>query len=195
MKRLTIASALVLLWSSLTYSPVSLAADEARKALAKAQYLLRQSNAEKAKLQTQIQDLQAQLAQLEKDHASDIKQANKREKKLKATLAKWQSSHGKLRGSLGDTRDVLTKAKRKMALLGDDLAKQGNNFALCYKNNLELAKTNQDLLQMYENKGVWQAFKHKEVVTGLHRVKVENLIQEKQYQIEDLNMEYNQHLV
>lgn len=174
---------------------VSQAADQARKALAKSQYLLRQVNSEKAQLQTKVQALEAEMAELKKSHEIEIKQAKNKQRKLETTLERWQQSHGDLRGSLGNTREVLQQAQRKIAILGDDLAKQTENFGLCYKHNQTLADNNQKLLQQYEQKGVWSAMKQSEPFTGLSRVEVENMVQDQRYHIEDLSLDLNRHLL
>lgn len=170
-------------------------ADNAQKALAKAQYLLRQTTSEKTALQTEVDALRQQVQTLTKQLAEQRTAAAARQgsadQRLAAATGKWRDGNEKLAAQLGAARaEAKAQAERNTALSAQ-LQAQTENFRLCYANNKKLYDINMALLDSYNNKGVVDALKQREPFTGIGQVKAENLIQDYQYQLDDLDMSAN----
>lgn len=169
-------------------------ADDAgsQKALQKAQFMLRQVTSEKADLQTQIDEQKKQVDSLTKELAtaksksSDLQQQH--QEKLSNTVAQWKQHDEKQSEQLSTLRDQLKSESRARLKLEDGLKAQTNNFSTCYTNNQKLYAVNRELLDLYRRKGIVDTLKQKEPFTGLKEVEVENLIQDYQYQLDDLKI-------
>lgn len=177
------------------FSPTTFADDAAKKALAKAQFLLRQTNAEKVSLQTQLQDINKELEVFKKETELKFDEAVQREEKLEGNLSRWKESHSSLKEKLRKERVAHIHTKNRADNLHDNLIKQTDNFKICHANNTALTKVNNELLTLYDNKSFASILKEREPVTGLSRVKVENIVQSYKYQIEDLDLNLNVHLL
>lgn len=169
-------------------------ADEAgaQKALAKAQYLLRQATSEKAALQTQVDTLTQQVDKLTKELAT-AKSASgadkqKLEQKYGTALEQWKTQGEKLNEQLGSVRAQGKKEAAERADLEESLKKQTANFAQCYENNKKLYAVNQELINRYQDKGFADVLRQREPLTGIKQVDVENLVQDYQYQIDSLQV-------
>lgn len=169
-------------------------ADEAgaQKALAKAQYLLRQATTEKTDLQTQVDTLKQQVDKLTKELAT-AKSASgadkqKLEQKYGSALEQWKTQGEKLNEQLENGRAQTKRDAAQRAELEEALKKETANFAQCYENNKKLYAVNQDLLNRYQHKGFADVLGQKEPFTGIKQVDVENLIQDYQYQIDSLQV-------
>lgn len=169
-------------------------ADEAgaQKALAKAQYLLRQATSEKVELQTQVDTLKQQVDKLTKDLATSksTSGADKQKLELKygSALEQWKTQGEKLNEQLENGRTQMKKDAVQRAELEEALKKETANFSQCYDNNKKLYAINQDLLSRYQHKGFTDVLGQKEPFTGIKQVDVENLIQDYQYQIDSLQV-------
>ena len=166
--------------------------DGAQKALARAQYLLRQQTAEKTALQQQLGQLQQQLTAAQQELAKVRAGAGSRQEDLQRKLAA-NADAGRERdrnqaAQLAQLRGQLAAAAQQEETLEGKLETQKNNFKVCYANNRKLLDVNQELVALYENKGVVDALKQREPVTGLRRVEVENLVQDYRYKLEDLDL-------
>ncbi|MES2821952.1 MAG: hypothetical protein V4732_00020 [Pseudomonadota bacterium] len=166
--------------------------DNTKNALAKAQYMLRQASTEKAGLEQQVTKQKVEIEKLTKEIA-----LLKNESKSK--LADISSNQSQVLTALnGDRQKVQTKLDNESRkntelnsaneLLTQKLAKQTNNFDICYGNNKKLYDINKEILGKYEDKGFWAALSQKEPFTAIEKVKVENLIQDYQYEIDNLTV-------
>ena len=172
-----------------------LAQDAQQKALARAQYMLRQVNAEKAQLQQELMKLKEANKSLESELDQTKKTAKKKEGKLKETLAGWKESHQNLKERLSNTLNMLADSNQQVDFLTDNLNKQTTNFQLCYDNNKKLYDVGMELISSYENKGAWDVIAQREPFTKIKQVEIENFVQDHQYQIEDLNLGMNEYLI
>lgn len=167
-------------------------ADGAQKALARAQYLLRQQTAEKTALQQQLDQLQQQLAaaqqELVKVRAGAVSRQEDLQRKLAANVDAGRDRDRNQAVQLAQLRAQLAAAAQREEALQAKLETQKNNFKVCYANNRKLLDVNQELVALYENKGVVDALRQREPVTGLRRVEVENLVQDYRYKLEDLDL-------
>lgn len=188
-------------WFKSTWSTAGLAlmlvasanADEgnnAQKAMAKAQFLLRQATAEKTTLQQQVGDLQKQVDALTKQ-LGDLKSSSaaKQEsiaQQMAGNSEKWRSANEKQADELKAAHAEIKASNAKVATLEQSLKAQTDNFSVCYANNKKLYEINKDILGKYKDKGAMDAILQREPFTGVSEVEVENLIQDYQYKLDDL---------
>lgn len=163
-----------------------------QKALAKAQFMLRQVNAEKATLQQQVTDLQKQVDTLTKQLAAATTTASARQdslaKQMSSSESKWRGANDKLTGDLQSTQEKLKASAQQSAHLQQQLQVQTENFKLCHANNHKLYDINRELLAKYQDKGAMDALLQREPFTGVSSVEVENLVQDTQYRLDDLKL-------
>lgn len=171
-------------------------ADETlRKALAKAQFMLRQANAESTALKQELGTANEKIAELEKTLEKELAKAEKTEGKLKQSLSSWKDSHEELKQTLQETREELFLARSDIQQLDQKLAAQTENFELCYKNNKKLTEINGELLDVYSDKSAWDAITQREPFIQTKKVEIENLVQDYRFQIEDLDLGMNEHMI
>ena len=187
-----LAKRCLLLWLLAVPSLWAQDAGTAQKALAKAQFMLRQATSEKAQLQQQLESLQQQIgtlqAQLFSLEAAVLEKQRGFEKKFSEADGQWRARNEKAEKSLQSLREQLLAQTEQGTRLAEQLRRQTDNFDLCYSNNKKLYSMNRDLLERYQNKGFVDVMKQKEPFTGEARVAVENLIQDYQYQLQDLTV-------
>jgi chromosome segregation ATPase len=169
-------------------------ADEvtAQKAMAKAQFMLRQATTEKMALQQQVTDLQKQVDTLTKQlvdvrAASSAKQASLAQQ-MSGNSDKWREANEKVGEDLKAAREKLKVSNQTSMELEQNLKSQTDNFSQCYANNKKLYDINKELLVKYKDKGAMAALLQKEPFTGVSQVEVENLIQDYQYKLDDLKL-------
>lgn len=186
----SIAPALMLLtlMCSGTYANNS---DAAKNALAKAQYMLRQVSAEKAALEKEVNTQKEKLDTLLKEN-SQIKLELKNSKLAvnpQDEVVKVLKENGQqIQSKFQEQAKINEQLSDKNTQLEARLTSQNKNFDVCYSNNKKLYAINKEILGQYENKGFWDALKQREPFTSLERVKVENLVQDYQYDIESLSV-------
>lgn len=164
----------------------------AQKALAKAQFMLRQVSGEKEQLQTEVGALKQQVDQLTKQLAQTKSAADddrqKLAQKLDASVGQWKQHSEKLSEQLGAGREQLKETLAQRAQLEQHLQQQTDNFSKCYVNNKKLYELNTELLGRYQGKGFADVLEQKEPFTGIKQVEVENLVQDYQYRLDDLKL-------
>lgn len=169
-------------------------ADEAgaQKAMAKAQFMLRQATAEKTTLQQQVSDLQKQVDTLTKQLADAKASAGARSDSLSKQLAmaetRARDTQEKLGGDLRASQQAIRVAEQEQSTLEQKLREQTDNFTLCHSNNRKLYDINRELLEKYNDKSAMDALLQREPFTGAAAVQIENLIQDYQYKIDDLKL-------
>lgn len=165
------------------------------KALARAQFMLRQVNAEKSQIQQELMQLKQDYEELRAQSERKISQLEKSEKKLKAALANWKDGHESVSSDLEETSKQLLDSEKRAEILKNLLLAQSNNYDVCKVQNENLVGVNEELVKLYENKGFSDVFRNREPITGLTKVRVENKVQDLQHTIEDNNLEKNTHLL
>ncbi|WP_145999139.1 hypothetical protein [Oceanicoccus sp. KOV_DT_Chl] len=169
--------------------------DVNKQALERAQMMLKKLNGENQSLQQQLVSMQQQLEASEQELA-DVKQDSAREKKkLRGNLDEWKGSHARLKDALQTTKSELVHAGTTINNLVANLERQTDNFNLCYANNSKMYDINIELLSYYNNKSAWDAVMQKEPVLGLKAVKMENMVQDYRYRLEDLNLDLMGHQI
>jgi len=137
------------------------------KALAKAQFMLRQLSSER-------DALQAENAQLKAD--------------LGGVKAKKTSSDGALvksKETLREIQENLDKTLAEKQVAEASASERGLQLEQCTIKNAKLYELNGELLQRYANKGVRDAMAKREPFTGLKKVQMENLVQDIQGQLDE----------
>jgi septal ring factor EnvC (AmiA/AmiB activator) len=165
--------------------------DNTKNALAKAQYMLRQISSEKTQLETELakvkkekEQLQKDLDNAKKDHQKTVSSINSQQ--LQLTSAATEKNN--LIKDIEEEKEKLEALTNESSRLLEKLDAQKNNFQTCYINNKKLYEINQEILGQYQEKGFWDALAQKEPLTTIGRVKVENLIQDYQYKMDDLEI-------
>jgi chromosome segregation ATPase len=165
--------------------------DNTKNALAKAQYMLRQISSEKTQLETELakvkkekEQLQKDLDNAKKDHQKTVSSINSQQ--LQLTSAATEKNN--LIKDIEEEKEKLEALTNESSRLLEKLDAQTNNFQTCYTNNKKLYEINQEILGQYQEKGFWDALAQKEPLTTIGRVKVENLIQDYQYKMDDLEI-------
>lgn len=179
---------------------------------AKAQNLLRQVADERDALSTENQKLNAKIASMESElkklknqlsKASDS--LNGKDKTLsdtQVTLARYRDNNEKLRELLLKNRDrtrelvnqfretisALRFTEAKNTELNVSLKEQQKQMLSCAQNNVKFYETNMELLEEYQNKGVWDAITQREPVTGIKNVEIENLVEKYRKQLDDFRV-------
>ncbi len=166
--------------------------DPTKNALAKAQYMMRQVSTQKAELEKELAVKKLEIETLTKELAK-LKNETKAKTEANATqqqeaLTMLKSDRQKVQETLKAETEQNQKLADENATLLKKLAAQTNNFDLCYSNNKKLYEVNKEILGKYEDKGFWAALSQKEPFTTIEKVKVENLVQDYQYQIDMLSV-------
>lgn len=167
-------------------------ANAQKNAMAKAQFMLRQATTEKEAAQQQVAALQQQVDRLARDLTAAQGAASAGQKKMQTgfneTAEQWRQRDAKQIGQLEELRAQLKAQAEQRAALEEQLQVQTDNFNVCYGNNKQLLGLNRELLQRYQNKGVFAALRQQEPFTGMTQVEVENLVQDYRYKLDDLTV-------
>lgn len=101
---------------------------------------------------------------------------------LRASLAEWQAAHTKA-ADLARSRDA--DATRFEGLYRDI----DTHVDRCEKDNATLVGISRELIERYKGKGVWQAARAAEPLTGLGRLELERLAQEYHGRVVDATLQ------
>ncbi len=176
-----------LMLAALLLMPGAAFADKAlQNALAKAQFMLRQANAEKITLQKEKNELQQAFDAYKEEKEQEIRSKEKGNKKLSGQISDIKDRYVALHGEFNELRGRYIETLQENKQLQSNLNIQKENFQLCFDNNRKLFDVNQEILSQYEGKGFWEVVNQKEPMLGLKQVEIENLVQEYQYKNEDL---------
>lgn len=147
--------------------------------------------------------LNAARAELEKEKAALARKLEQAEKKLTGnqnSLERFRESDAALRERLNEDRERTQELIEKFRETAQNLrqveiertelattsARQHEEIRQCVQNNLALYQANLDLLDQYENKGVWASMMQREPAFGLKRVEIENRIEEHRHRLDQL---------
>jgi chromosome segregation ATPase len=192
-----------ILLAALLAVSAGVAAETARReggddALRKAQYLLRQLTAEQERLKTDNAKLQAELEGLKTENRHLEEQRGKQEGALasskrntEALIERVRSDNGKYRELVERYRSKLNElraAQFKVAYLERAVSERNQWIETCKNSNDDLYSVNSELLKRYEKRGLLDLLAGAEPVTGLARVRTENVVEDYRYRLEDLKM-------
>jgi hypothetical protein len=169
----------------------------------RAQLLMRQMqaeiqkvNAENAKLKDELDAQKKDQDMLEENLASTEKSLS-RSRQSNASLTDRVRRDSEKYHTLTDRyRETLAKlrtAQFKVAYLQEAVIERNKWIDVCRGNNDELYRVNNELLDRYLNRGLFSALGESEIVTGLGRVRLENMVEEYRYKLDDLQvLEYKE---
>lgn len=163
------------------------------QALRKAQSSLQQLSDQNAQLSEEVTRLRAQLETL----VPKAKQLEKTERELSQQAVAATDLRDQYRALVERThRDAarIVELQEAGAQLGNDngllknaVVEREQWIGDCSKKNTELRQLNGELLDKYRNKGLWQAIKNAEPVTGIAAVSQEREEQAYRFKLEDLS--------
>lgn len=160
-----------------------------QQALAKAQFMLKQVTAEKVAAQQELAELKETFGQFKKKSETELEKREQGAERLAGNVSTLKDRYQ----VLAEKYQQLQMEYKKVALVRQEtdslLATEHKKFQLCYDNNKKLFDINQEILGNYQDKGFWDVLNEKEPFTGFATVKLETLIQDYQYQNEDLKLD------
>lgn len=175
-------------------------------ASAQMQALLQQISAERdalkienARLKTELDTAQRALETAEaaatagSDEAARLRAAleafQHQNEALRAQLGQSQTTIGTLNGELAAARADLRQARHTSQALDGELGQCRARVDTLLGHNRRLYEIGNELLDRYENKGVWESLAEREPFTGLKRVELENIVQDYRFAIDDHHVE------
>jgi chromosome segregation ATPase len=168
---------------------------------ARLQAAIAQLTTEKTQLQAEIAALKKdseELAKLRKTNSTldtELKNAQSKAGRSSASSAALTSSLDVARSRLDELvekyRELATQfrdSEVKLARSEAELSQRNQQFKACATANDELSGIALDALSRYENKGCFERMAQAEPFTGIKRARIENLVDEYQYQVEKLRV-------
>jgi septal ring factor EnvC (AmiA/AmiB activator) len=175
--------------------PRKAAGDDAAR---RAQYLLRQMQAELQKARTENARLQSELDALARKHSDTAAQLEKTEGRLSSSNTRNMALKNRLLSDGDKYRELmnryrkvlgeLRKAQFMVAYMEEAVVERNDWIQTCRASNEELYTVNTELLAAYENKGLIASLSRAVPVTGLAMVRDENIVEEYRYRLEDLKV-------
>jgi len=169
---------------------------------ARFQAIIGQLTREKAALERDRAELQASLDRL----SGELERARAEAARTEERLDRAEAVRGRLRENHEATTAALEQARAQMnelvrkfretvqalrrteeekSRLGDELSASRSRFQACAEDNRALFEVANEVLERYEEKGVFRQVAQNEPFTQLTRVRIENLVDEYRYQLED----------
>jgi chromosome segregation ATPase len=205
------------LGGTLLFVPISRAADgeAATRALAKAQALLKQVNAQRVASETELANVKLQLAEKDRQLSKmtgDLKAQKSSLDESATSLRAAEQKGTSLSGDLERTSAKLEKSRDRLAKLGakyketvatlqaTETARQTLDAALVATRaeladseakNLVLYQANREMLEKFQHEGVFSRIVRSEPLTGISQVKAETLVQEYEQKLQDSLREAN----
>ncbi len=204
-KQFLLIFSIAMLFANLTFaetvrrSPVN---SQNQQALLEAQSTIRQLSNEKAAILEEKDELAKEIKNIKKELASEQKKlrlAKRRyhesersnvslvtklertESQLNDVVARYKGLYAKAQEIAEERNELLSERDRLMGVV----AMREQTIRVCASKNDDLYKANSQLIELYENKSVWDAMFQAEKVTGLQRVKVENITTQYEGKLED----------
>ena len=164
----------------------------------KAQYLLRQMQAELQKAKTENAGLQGELDKLKGKQGDLEKQLESSEQKLSSSSNRNSALNDRLQKDGDKYRALMTryretvadlrKTQFKVAYMQEAVLERNQWISVCQENNEKMYTANNELLEAYRDKGLMASLSQSAPVTGLAMVRAENLVEDYRYRLEDLKM-------
>ena len=171
-------------------------------AAARMQQMLRQVSSERDVLKAENEKLQSQIKSLEAKTAAaqtQLKGADKERASSQALLQRyqdaeqaWKANSEQQKAKLQEVVDKykeLVKSLRQVEAERSELQSiskvRDRDLDRCIEKNGKMYSTGLEVLQRYENKGVWDSIWQKEPVTQLKRVELESIMEEYKGKLDD----------
>ncbi len=167
-----------------------------KDALARAQYMIRQINAELNQLKTLNQRMKSDMQSLENKYKSLKKKYSKLDNKskknkniLSGRVVEIKQAYSAEVSSHNETRKRLQLVESNNKHLSDVGSENQQRLNMCIGNNHKLYDINIEILTKYENKGVWDSLSQAEPFSNLTQVEIENLVDDYQYHMDDIRVQ------
>lgn len=158
-----------------------------------------QAEAETAKLKTEVENLKSQLTKATAALAASEQRAKKVAAGLSAketaavqeindALSRSRSQMQELVVKFRETGQTLKDVETDRDQLRGQLSSQERDLKTCVDRNAGLYLVSDEILRNLENRGVWSTLTEKEPFTKLSRTRLENLIDEYRYRVEELRV-------
>ena len=173
-------------------------------AMTKLQAMLQQVTGERDALQGELEKAQGERTKNDEKHKKEIALLTKKIEGLENTSDRSQDALTRTNEANTTLRDRNKEQQERMQKLVDKykelvenlrlvegdksvaqtkVAEQERRLGDCSVKNTKLYEVNLELLDRYENKGVWDALLQREPVTQLKRVEIEGVVEEYKYKI------------
>ena len=169
-----------------------------KDALARAQYMIRQINAElnqmkasNVQIKLEKQEVDKEYKKLKKKYNKLTKNSDSKSKKLSSKIDNIKQRYIQERDAHLETKKILNEVTKDKNSLSDLSGRKTDKINLCVASNKKLYSINKQILLRYEDKGVWDSLTQAEPFSRLSQVEIENLVDDYQYQIEDLKIDSN----
>jgi len=167
-----------------------------KDALARAQYMIRQINAELNQLKSSNNKIKEDMLSLDKEYKKlKIKYtkleriSNKNKNVMSGKYTEIKNKYSMEIDSHNETRRRLQEKFSENKHLVDIGSKKNNMLDMCIANNHSLYDINIEILTKYENKGVWDSLSQAEPFSNLTQVEIENMVDDYQYHMDDLRVQ------
>jgi DNA repair exonuclease SbcCD ATPase subunit len=181
-------------------------------ALLRAQGQVREMAAQRDALTTELEKFKEESKKKLDEKDAKIAALNKRIEAAQASADKSDAAADKTREVNQAMRDRILDAQDKMqklvakykelvaalrviederTTLQQTVARKNADLDACSKDNVTLYQTSLDLIERYENKGVWDAMLEREPVTQLKRVELENVVQDYRTRVNAAKVEFS----
>lgn len=201
----------ILICAALTIPALPAAAQVQRSGNADARVMqqLQQVTSERANLEKENARLKEEIEQLKKDNAKIQAARGALEGRTKAleTAAMRGDNTGKaaqeqLERSRAQMQELVTKFRETAQALRDveteraaaksQLGERERDLKVCVDRNASLYNLNTEVLDSFENRGVWSSLTQREPFTKLKRIELENLIDGYKYRADELRLQEKQ---
>jgi chromosome segregation ATPase len=202
---LVVVASVVLLFPAVGAAEVAVRDGGEQAAVMKAQTMLREMAMEKEALQAERTQLEGELAKRDKKIESlngKIERITKSLNNSSDTVNRYQDTvtlqrermeemRGKFQKLVDKYRELVAALKlveAERVAMQETAAHQSDEIGDCGKKNDALYQAALDMIEKYENKGVWDALLQKEPVTQLKRVEIENIVDDAKFRIDMLKV-------
>jgi hypothetical protein len=147
--------------------------------------------ADNGKLAAEVQSLKEKLASAEKELGHTNNNLDKTMASNDKLVARGREDNQKMLALMEKYRDsvqLLRMEKANVELLKLAVDERNSWIDKCKANNEALYKLNLELVDRYQNKGLWQALTEAEPFTGISSVHLENIADDYRYKLEDLQV-------
>jgi predicted RNase H-like nuclease (RuvC/YqgF family) len=159
------------------------------RAVARAQQMLRQMSAEKVALEQEINKLRQEQATYRRDMEKSLAAAESKQKDLASSISDLTSNTKQRDKDIDQLKNELVREQEKVKQLEGNVQIQTENLQFCQTTNDQLVVTANELIDLYNNKGFKDVLGKREPITGIAKVKVENIVQSYTDKIEENKLE------
>ncbi len=161
---------------------------ENNRALERAQYMLRQLNAQKTQFEKLNIKLGVDLKKLKKIVKNQVRKQRLSNKNFARINSQKNAYIKKLQDKLRQTFIIFRKSEAERLQANTNGKALSNELRQCVVNNHSLVKINDTLLKKYNNKSALDALEQAEPFTRIKQVKIENMMQTYRFKSEDLKV-------